>query len=425
MKKNIYLLLILLLFPFVVYAGGKNDDVTKTKVKECLWVVKPKYDNADVYFMLKSILLKDDKNNYYIDNYGYKSSNFYKAVSSLSYFDLLKVSDNSVVNGYNMNISALTAGNFTKYYNSTNACPYLQFYLNNGSDPILTYTNNKSLNGNYNYTITEAQEEKQNSNSTNNSNKNNTNSGSSTKNDFKCSYNIKNNQIESINSLEVTFYEKNNKKYMSIIANEAGKDYEAETEVTSKSGGALSLSRKGGGFYTISIEGKDVDKIFTEGECLSENNIGFILDSYTDGMLRISTDMEEVKSYGSNGAVANEGMISDNVSEEGWGFTLNPETFSTCESLFGDPDIEGTTSWYLVRVFRVMKYVAIILLLVLTIMDFVNAVASSDNDILKKATSKAIKRFVICIVIFILPTLIEFILQLLNDNAIDVCGIGG
>jgi len=94
-----------------------------------------------------------------------------------------------------------------------------------------------------------------------------------------------------------------------------------------------------------------------------------------------------------------------------------------CESLLGDPNIEGTTSFYLVVIFKVLKYVAIILLLVLSIMDFVGAVASSDSDIMKKAVNKLVKRAIFCVIIFILPTLIELILGLINDNAVASCDI--
>ena len=67
--------------------------------------------------------------------------------------------------------------------------------------------------------------------------------------------------------------------------------------------------------------------------------------------------------------------------------------------------------------------IAIILLIVLTIMDFATATASHDNDMIKKATSKAIKRALLCLVIFLLPTLIEFVLKYINERAVGLCGI--
>ena len=82
-------------------------------------------------------------------------------------------------------------------------------------------------------------------------------------------------------------------------------------------------------------------------------------------------------------------------------------------------------AYYLTVAFSVIRYVAIILLIVLTVIDFVGAVASQDNDIMNKAIKKLGKRFVLCIIIFLLPSLIKFILQYIYDRSIDLCGIGG
>ena len=69
-----------------------------------------------------------------------------------------------------------------------------------------------------------------------------------------------------------------------------------------------------------------------------------------------------------------------------------------------------------------IKYVAIIILLVLSAMDFLSATASKDEDSLKKAVNKFIIRLILCVVIFLLPTLLQFILQIIFDNA-SMCGI--
>ena len=71
-----------------------------------------------------------------------------------------------------------------------------------------------------------------------------------------------------------------------------------------------------------------------------------------------------------------------------------------------------------------LKYVAIVILIIYTIIDFVNAVTASDDDKIKKATNRALKRAILCIVIFLLPMLLEFILQFIDDRAADLCGIG-
>ena len=69
-----------------------------------------------------------------------------------------------------------------------------------------------------------------------------------------------------------------------------------------------------------------------------------------------------------------------------------------------------------------MKYVAIVALLVLVTTDFVKAVASNDKDALKKAGTTAIKRFIYCVLLFFLPSIISLLMTLFG--AYGTCGIG-
>jgi len=98
-------------------------------------------------------------------------------------------------------------------------------------------------------------------------------------------------------------------------------------------------------------------------------------------------------------------------------------TEQSCETLLGNPDQEGTPAFYMVIAFTVMKYVAIIILIVVTVMDFIGAASSQDADALKKVTGTAITRLLLCVVIFLLPTLIEFILKYIAETKEGLCGI--
>lgn len=92
-----------------------------------------------------------------------------------------------------------------------------------------------------------------------------------------------------------------------------------------------------------------------------------------------------------------------------------------CESLLGNPNTEYSPAWYLTIIFEVIKYIALGILIALSIMDFVGAVASHDNEILKKATNKVISRFIMCVVIWILPTLIKVFLNYVDSLPNDLC----
>ncbi len=113
------------------------------------------------------------------------------------------------------------------------------------------------------------------------------------------------------------------------------------------------------------------------------------------------------------------------------GSQSNPTTSSgttdiptaSCKNLFGKPDTPGTPAYYFVIAFKVIRFVAIILLIVLSVMDMVGAVASQDQDSVKKAGNKILKRFMLCIVIFLLPEIINFALKFFADKSIEYCEI--
>ncbi len=99
-------------------------------------------------------------------------------------------------------------------------------------------------------------------------------------------------------------------------------------------------------------------------------------------------------------------------------------TIQDCGSLLGSPDNPSAPAFYLNKAFSMMRYAAIIILIVFSIFDFVGALSSNDEAAIKKAVNKTIKRAIICVIIFLLPLLIKVILKYLDDRATDLCGIG-
>ena len=89
---------------------------------------------------------------------------------------------------------------------------------------------------------------------------------------------------------------------------------------------------------------------------------------------------------------------------------------------FGDPNIETDPAYWIQWILNLMKYMAIIALLVLVISDFLKALVENDKDALKKAGSKALKRFIYCVLLFFLPTIISLIMTMFG--AYGTCGIG-
>lgn len=83
----------------------------------------------------------------------------------------------------------------------------------------------------------------------------------------------------------------------------------------------------------------------------------------------------------------------------------------TCESLLGDPTNSKYPAYWFQWILNLMKYVAIIALLVLVISDFFKAIVENDKDALKKAGTKALKRFIYCVILFFVPTIVEIIMN--------------
>ncbi len=94
-----------------------------------------------------------------------------------------------------------------------------------------------------------------------------------------------------------------------------------------------------------------------------------------------------------------------------------------CSGLLGNPKNEGEPAFYLQIIFNVMKYVAIIILILFSMMDYFGAIFNHDNDAIKKATSKLIQRLLICVVLFLFPYLLEYIFTWINVYNPSTCGI--
>ena len=162
-------------------------------------------------------------------------------------------------------------------------------------------------------------------------------------------------------------------------------------------------------------------EVYTYHNTRGENACYFSNDSTTAGRFE-SSDGEEIDQN------TNE-PINSYVPD-----TLRPDldnlsTITDCESLLGSPSTKpsgstpGSPAYYMMFVFNIIKYIAIILLVTLSIVDFVKAVAAKDDDSIKKAINTTIKRLILCVVVFLLPTLIEVLLEYVHTSAIDTCGI--
>ena len=68
------------------------------------------------------------------------------------------------------------------------------------------------------------------------------------------------------------------------------------------------------------------------------------------------------------------------------------------------------------NVFNFLKFAVPLLVIGLSSYDFVKAVAAKDNKDVKKAFQRLLKRFLYAILLFFLPVLINFLLELAGTN---------
>ncbi|MEG1312937.1 MAG: hypothetical protein RSD40_01350, partial [Bacilli bacterium] len=93
-----------------------------------------------------------------------------------------------------------------------------------------------------------------------------------------------------------------------------------------------------------------------------------------------------------------------------------------CNALFGDITEPNDPAYWIQWSLNLMKYIAIIALLVLSTMDFLKAMVNQDKDGIQKAMKTTAKRFIFAVLLFFLPIIVEFIMNLFG--AYGTCGLG-
>ena len=93
----------------------------------------------------------------------------------------------------------------------------------------------------------------------------------------------------------------------------------------------------------------------------------------------------------------------------------------TCEKLF-DTDEEGSVAWFLQRILDYIKILGPIAVVLLSAIDFIKAIFASDDDSVKKAQQKLTIRLACALALFLVPTLVELLLGLINGINDPNCG---
>ena len=93
-----------------------------------------------------------------------------------------------------------------------------------------------------------------------------------------------------------------------------------------------------------------------------------------------------------------------------------------CGGVFGDPEDPNYIAYYLQLIFNIMKFLGPVLVIVMSIIDLLKVSAEQKQDgELEKLGSKTLKRLIYAVIIFTLPSLINYIFGLVG--LYGTCGI--
>ncbi len=73
------------------------------------------------------------------------------------------------------------------------------------------------------------------------------------------------------------------------------------------------------------------------------------------------------------------------------------------------------------KIINWLRYIVPVLLIILSILDFIKAIASDSEDEVKKVTGKFTKRLIVAVIIFILPLALDFLLGIFGIDTNNFC----
>ena len=76
---------------------------------------------------------------------------------------------------------------------------------------------------------------------------------------------------------------------------------------------------------------------------------------------------------------------------------------------------------WLFKIIKWIRYIVPILLILLSVLDFMKAIASDSEDEMRKVGSKFVKRLIVAAIIFLLPLMLEFLLGIFGIATSDYC----
>ena len=107
-----------------------------------------------------------------------------------------------------------------------------------------------------------------------------------------------------------------------------------------------------------------------------------------------------------------------------WGQNYNQDQDCTGgDSILGDPNDENSVAWLLDKILTYVTIIGMVLVVVLSSIDFLKVIAKSDDDAMAKATKKLALRLLFAALLFFVPTLTNALLDIFGLTSESTCGI--
>ena len=197
---------------------------------------------------------------------------------------------------------------------------------------------------------------------------------------------------------------------------------------------AITGSINGSEKFSISVNDSLTDSIFSSNSltcpssiyrCVNRVQGGYSYELSTSGNMcsndTLSTgDGQQLGSnyanlgYGDPDDGSSDGSVTlDDLKED-----LNSYNQSTtCNGILGEPGDEESVAWLLQQILNYIKILGPILVVILSSMDFAKAIIASDDESMKKAEKKLMIRLVLAVALFLVPTLVSVMLNVLGYTA--------
>ena len=92
-------------------------------------------------------------------------------------------------------------------------------------------------------------------------------------------------------------------------------------------------------------------------------------------------------------------------------------------TVLGDPTDEDSVAWLVYLILNIIKVAGPILVILLSSVDFILVIVKSDNEAFAKAQKKLITRLVLAILLFLVPVIVQIILEVFGITGSTIPGL--